>query len=256
MGANDGARLLMKSLGIKEPVFCYFGSSGASSFFGKTKIIVPKEPWRAFQSTSISDVMAIGKKTPYIMSNIRGGTSRQTCSLQEITSPSEEIHKKIVSEFKKEGYSIVKTEKEIRDMLLFMKDEYQYEKMMIDNSRELKVVLFPGITVYGSQDEFSKKNEVKIENGPTVTFDEQELKVKIEDAAKTYSEIKNGKTISTNEVILDLNNYWALDMESIIKNGGKFMPVAISDVRKIDDYSTVIDILEKYRGFISWKMKK
>lgn len=181
-GANLGAQTIMKKLGIKNPAFGYIGNmQSVTRLFGRTFVIVLKEPYRIFQSSVVSDVMAWAKPMIYKETNRNGGIHRQSVG----------------------------------------------------------------------------------------TRTEEEQIAKALEGAKTYKQLKDFKNLDKkrNEVIIDTNEYWAVDIGSIFAQAGKFARdyskekerVSFSRVGKYEDhieyYSEVIDTLTSYRKFTAWKFK-
>jgi hypothetical protein len=59
-GGNEGAKLLMQKLKIKQPVFAFFNRD-ATRYFGNPCVVVPQQPYKIYQSEKIDDVMTFGK---------------------------------------------------------------------------------------------------------------------------------------------------------------------------------------------------
>lgn len=181
-GANLGARTIMKKLGIKNPAFGYIGNmQTVTKIFGKTFIIILKQPYDLFQSNIVSDVMSWAQPVIYKETNKYGGFHRQSVG---------------------------------------MRSEEEQIKKALDGAKTYK-----------------KLNELE-------TFDD-----------------------NRNEVIIDTKEYWAIDIARLHSDAGKFVrqyqnekePVSFSRITRLEDYienyGEVIEILSKYKNFISWKFK-
>lgn len=59
-GGNEGAKLLMQKLKIKQPVFAFFNRD-TTKYFGDPCVVVPQQPYKIYQSEMIDDVMTFGK---------------------------------------------------------------------------------------------------------------------------------------------------------------------------------------------------
>ena len=77
LGGNLGAKTVMEKLGIKNPAFAYIGNMQAiTRFFGRTFVVVLKNPYRVFQSEVVDDVMAWAQAPIYKETNRNGGVQR------------------------------------------------------------------------------------------------------------------------------------------------------------------------------------
>lgn len=78
-GANFGAKTIMKKLGVQNPAFGYIGNMQTlTKLFGRTFVVILKEPYKLFQSTVVSDVMAWAQPTIYKQTDEKGYTHRQS----------------------------------------------------------------------------------------------------------------------------------------------------------------------------------
>ena len=181
-GANTGAQTIMKKLEVKNPAFAYIGNmQSITRLFGRTFVVVLKEPYRVFQSEVVSDVMAWAQPTIYKETETGGGLHRAQIGIRT--------------------------------------KEQQIQKAL--------------------------------------------------EGAKTYNQLKDFKNLSKerHELIIDTQDYWAVDIGEIFANAGKFARnyqkekerVSFSRIGKFEDhleyYSEVIDLLTSYRKFTAWKFK-
>ena len=102
------------------------------------------------------------------------------------------------------------------------------------------------------------------------TRTEKEQIEKALEGAKTYKKLSGIKNIddSRNEIIIDTNEYWVIDVGQIYSQAGKFVrqyhkekqSVSFGRVTHLEDYfetyGEIIDILTHYRKFTAWKFKK
>ena len=98
--------------------------------------------------------------------------------------------------------------------------------------------------------------------------EKQQIKKALE-GAKTYKQLESVKNLDErrNEVIIDSDEYWALDVSLLFAKAGKFVrqfhkekkPVSGGRITSTEDYienyGEIIHILENYKKFTAWKLK-
>jgi hypothetical protein len=88
------------------------------------------------------------------------------------------------------------------------------------------------------------------------TRNEDEIIFMAKEAAKTYKTLNNFGSLSDNEIIIDAKEYWALHLKTLVKIGGKYMPVKSENADSIKTYSELINILYKFKSYLVWMHNK
>ena len=260
-GGNPGAAKMMSYLKIKEPIFISYNAE-RSKFFGMVYAIIPKNPWKVLQSELVEDVKGFNEEMPYYSNS--GGNGRGSIqigqykfyndsyfddNLDAITKIGKWKKSSLTArEFEKEIHKLDDTEKDF--VPTFGYDEDSKTIWVTSNLSHSEVSEIQKLT---KQD----INAINIHKEETIyvrrtgKFSDDRAKK----GAKSYKTLSGTKPNDANiEAILSCNDYWAVLIDDVIKNGGKFMKAKLpSDLKT---YKDVIETLTSFKKFRTWQLNR
>lgn len=262
-GGNDGAIKMMQYLKIKEPIFVKYDSESVK-FFGPVYAAIPKKPWAVYQSALVDDVKGFNTETPYYT---KDGISRSSIEIQKYRIEDTETLDRVTNSLEKLGYERIKsTLVELENDIHNMDDtEKEMRKVFFTSpTNELIVAIPPNWQeieqIYKESIPPGKKyGGVKLDDVETgkvyVRNTGKRMEARAKKGAASYKKL-SGTTPDDwkAEAILDCNDYWAVKMDDVISNGGKFMK--FKSPKDIKTYKDIIDALYAFQSFKKWQFSK
>jgi len=266
-GGNDGAKLMLKTVGVKNPIFVVSYPMG-HAIFGKQGIVVPKIPFDIYQSDTVSDVMSYNRNEFYFTNTSHGGTSRQSATIGKYKFDDPNKFHDALDFFQKttmngKNVETIKTEAEIRKIVLEYPDDEEWEPIMYVDPVNYTIVTAPSARSFDKSEEFGNSIGIsswyEFGDEEVISRNPSEMNQRAMQGAKTYSKIHNMLPLpgrEVDEMILDTSEYWQVEIQTVLSRGGRYMPFHESEYNKISTYSELANVLSKFQSYYQFIAKR